>query len=272
MPVTPTSAAVSANSGSSDQWSPPITLTFGSSVTGSIAHALDRARRGALAAGNLGALEGRAGRRGGGDQPLLVAEHDLGVGADIDQERDLLAAMRAFGERRAGGVGADMAGDAGEGVDARAFVDRQADVAGAEVQRVGDGERERRAAELGRVDAEEEVVHDRVADEDALEDLVGGDRRPRRRPFRSARRSPRAPPWSSPRARPGSSSRRRRGSSDPRRSGSAGSACRRRRACARRAARRDGRRSWSSRCRRRCPQAKLCRPGQSAITTGPPRS
>ena len=83
--------------------------------------ALDRARRGALAAGNLRALEGRAGRRGGRDQPILVAEHDLGVGADVDQQRDLLAAMRTFRERRAGGIRADMAGDAGEGVDARAL-------------------------------------------------------------------------------------------------------------------------------------------------------
>ena len=109
------------------------------------AHALDGAGRGALAAGNLGALEGRAGRRGGGDEALPVAEHDLGVGADIDQERDLLAAVRAFGERRAGGVGADMAGDAGKRVDARALVHRQADVA-----RRGNGALPRRRARRAR--------------------------------------------------------------------------------------------------------------------------
>jgi hypothetical protein len=44
-----------------------------------------------------------------------------------------------------------------------------------ERHRLVGGERERRAAELGRVDAEQEVVHDRVADEGQLEDLAGVD-------------------------------------------------------------------------------------------------
>ena len=65
------------------------------------AHALDRARRRALAAGNLRALEGRAGRRGAGEQPLAIAEHDLGVGADVDQKRQLVLEMRALGEHDA---------------------------------------------------------------------------------------------------------------------------------------------------------------------------
>ena len=55
------------------------------------AHALDRAGRGALAAGNLRALERRAGRRRAGEQPLAIAEHDLGVGADVDEQRQLVA-------------------------------------------------------------------------------------------------------------------------------------------------------------------------------------
>ena len=36
---------------------------------------------------DLGALEGRPGRARGGEQPALVAEHDLGVRADVDDER-----------------------------------------------------------------------------------------------------------------------------------------------------------------------------------------
>ena len=60
------------------------------------------------------------------------------------------------------------------------------------MQRVGDGERERRAAELGRVDAEEQVVHDRIADEDAVEDVVALDIAFGADLADQARRSPRA--------------------------------------------------------------------------------
>ena len=50
-----------------------------------------------------------------------------------------------------------------------------------------DGERERRAAELGRVEAEEEVMHDRVADHRHLDDVAA----------RDPRLPPRPPPTSS---------------------------------------------------------------------------
>ena len=90
MPVTPSAPVASAKPGSSDQKSEPITLKRGSSVFAVDAHALDRARRGALAAGNLRAFEGRAGRRGAGEQTVAIAEHDFGIGADIDQQREFV--------------------------------------------------------------------------------------------------------------------------------------------------------------------------------------
>jgi hypothetical protein len=77
------------------------------------AHPLDGARRGALTAGYLGALEGRAGWRGAGEQPFLAAEHDLGIGADVDHQHDLLGEVWAFRQDHPGGVGADVAGDTG---------------------------------------------------------------------------------------------------------------------------------------------------------------
>ncbi len=52
-----------------------------------------------------------------------------------------------------------------------------ADIGSAQLHGAGDGERERRAAEFGRVDAEEQVVHDRIADEDQIEDVVAIDLR-----------------------------------------------------------------------------------------------
>ena len=88
------------------------------------AHPLDRAGGGALAAGDLRALEGRPGRRRGGEQPLAIAEHDLGVGADIDDQPELVAKMRRLGQHDAGRVRADMAGDAGQRVDNGAGRDR----------------------------------------------------------------------------------------------------------------------------------------------------
>ena len=51
------------------------------------AHALDRARRGALAAADLRAFERGPGRTRAGEQPVAIAEHDLGIGADVDQQR-----------------------------------------------------------------------------------------------------------------------------------------------------------------------------------------
>ena len=84
------------------------------------------------------------------------------------------------------------------------------------------GERERGATELGRVEAEQQVVHDRVADDRELEHVVRStpasrQARPSAWPGSRARRG------SAPSPRRRSSSRTRRGSSGPRRTGSAGS-------------------------------------------------
>ena len=106
---------------------------------------------------------------------LVVAEEDLGVGADVDHEHQLVGELRALGEGDGGGVGADVAGDAGQEVDAGVLVQAELDLLGPEVERVGGGEREGGHAELDRVDAEDEVVHDRVADDHRLEDQLAGD-------------------------------------------------------------------------------------------------
>ena len=59
---------------------------------------LDRARRGPLAAADLGALEGRAGGARGGQQPVLVAEDDLGVRADVHGQAHDLGAVGLLGQ------------------------------------------------------------------------------------------------------------------------------------------------------------------------------
>ena len=112
-----------------------MTLKRASRRRGINAHALDGTGSGALAAADLRALERRPRGARAGEQALPVAEHDLGVGADVDQQRELVGQVGALGEDHAGGVGADVAGDAGQGVDARAGMQRQSEFAGLEAER-----------------------------------------------------------------------------------------------------------------------------------------
>ena len=107
-----------AKPGSSDQSSMPMTRKRGSSVVAVDPDALDRARRGALARRDLGALEGRAGRRRRGEQAVLVAEHDLGVRPDVDDQLDRPRTRAAPRRGSRPAVSApDVAGDARQDVD-----------------------------------------------------------------------------------------------------------------------------------------------------------
>ena len=89
----------------------------------------------------------------------------------------VVAAVRAFLQHRGGGVGADVAGDARQHVQVRVG-QIELDVVGPRVDRLVGGERERRGAERRRIDAEHEVVHDRVADEHDVDDAVARRCRP----------------------------------------------------------------------------------------------
>ena len=149
------------------------------------AHALDGARRRALAAADLRAFERGTGGARAGEEAVAVAEHDLRVGADVDQQRHLVRQIGPLGEHDAGGVGAHVAGDARQHVDARVAVNGEIDLGRPQRQRGVGRERERRAAQLDRADAEQQVVHDRIADERRLEDVLAARcppaaRRPRR--------------------------------------------------------------------------------------------
>jgi hypothetical protein len=138
-------------------------------------HPLDRAGSRALAAADLGALEGGTRRRRCGEQEVAVAENDLGVRAHVDDELDRLGFVGGLGEDHAGRVGPDVTRDTGQHVDTRAGMRPQVELRGADPHRPVGRQRERRRAKRDRVDPEHEVVHDRVADEGELEDLVAGD-------------------------------------------------------------------------------------------------
>ena len=85
----------SAKPGSSDHRSQPMTLKRGSSEIAVDPDTLHGARRGALPAADLGALEGGSGRARRGEQPVPVAQDDLGVRAHVHEESDGLGAGAA---------------------------------------------------------------------------------------------------------------------------------------------------------------------------------
>ena len=106
-----------------------------------------------------------------GKEPVTVPEDDLGIRADVDDERHGLGLVRLLGEDDSRGVGADVAGDAWQHVDPGAWVGTDAELRRGEVDRGVGRQRERRRAERRRVDAQEQVMHDRVADDRELQDL-----------------------------------------------------------------------------------------------------
>ena len=144
------------------------------------AHPLDGAGRRPLAAADLGALEGRPGRAGRGEQAVrspstISALVPTSTSSCID-----VAAVRTLGQHRGRGVGADVAGDARPDVErgvaaGRGRARQPQPSTGSAVASTNGAEPERR-----RIDAEHEVVHDRVADEHDLEHAVAAVRRRRR--------------------------------------------------------------------------------------------
>ena len=91
------------------------------------AHALDRSGRRALPAADLRAFECRARGTRAGHQARAIAEHDLGVGADVHQQSHLVGKIRAFSQHHAGGIRADVPGNARQHVNARVAIELQID-------------------------------------------------------------------------------------------------------------------------------------------------
>ena len=134
------------------------------------AHAFDGARCRTLAATDLRTFKGGARGAGARHETLAVAEHDFGIRADVHEQRHLLVQVRPLGENHASGVGTHVTGDAGQGVHARVRVQGDAEFGGCHRHGAIDRQREGRAAEFDRVDAEHEVMHDRIADQRHFED------------------------------------------------------------------------------------------------------
>ena len=262
------SADASAKPGSSDQASTPMTRKRGSSVSRSI-----RTRSMAPGAARWPPLiwaPSKAGPVGldAASSRSPVAQHDLGVRADVDDERDALGPVRLSrrGSRRPCRRRRGRRCTAGRRPGRRGAA-RRPSSRGRRPDRPVGGQRERRRAERrsGRCRAARWCMIG-LPTSASSRIVVALDRRP-------ASRAPATRPSSASRtaavispAPSGASSRTRRGSSGPRRSGSAGSSRRLSEDLAVGRGRRGGRRWWSSRCRWRRRRRVSWRPGQTAMT------
>ena len=138
---------------------------------------IDRAVGGAHAAGDVAALERRARRAGAAHQEFVVAEHQLAVRAQVDEQRQLLAVPDHRGERAGGDVAADVAADVRRKDQLCLRVQAEAQLVGAEV--VGQeeaGDVRLHAHRIGE-QAQQQVVHGGVAGQAHAVDAAAVDRR-----------------------------------------------------------------------------------------------
>ena len=136
------------------------------------AYTLDGTRGSTLTAADLCAFKSRAGGARARHQLVLVAQHDFGIGAHVHQQRHLFQQVGTFGKDDTRGVGADVAGDAGQHVNTCGRVQLQAKVRRAHRDATVDSERKRCTAQLHRVNAQQQVMHDGVAHHSHLEDIA----------------------------------------------------------------------------------------------------
>ena len=136
---------------------------------------LDRALGRAHAEGQPAAFEGRAGRAGRAGEPVAVADHDLGVGPDVHEERQLLGPVDPRAHHPRHDVPAHVARDAG--VDQRGDVLAQLHPEVAGLHRGVEGRRRDvgRAPDRTRVDPEQQLGHGRVAGQGDGGDVLGVD-------------------------------------------------------------------------------------------------
>src|SRR5207245_2006279 len=121
----------------------------------------------------LRALERRARGRRGRPEAVARAEEHLAVGPDVYRDANLGALVDAGRQGDGDGVGADEARDERQEAHARLGGDLQEELARREDERVTHHGRVGGEPDVGGVDAEEEVVHARVADDDDLVDPLG---------------------------------------------------------------------------------------------------
>ena len=122
----------------------------------------DRALDGAGSACQSDALERGAGGCRARESGSAVAQYDLAVGADVDEQGRLLALQHLGGENPGADVASHIRGDAGKQVDLGFGCDDATRQDGVSQKR----RRERQHSQRGGVDARHEMEHGRVAGDD----------------------------------------------------------------------------------------------------------
>ncbi len=136
---------------------------------------VNRAVGGAHAEADARALERRPGGGRATDEPVLVADDQFAVRADVNGQRALRRLVHPGGEDHADGVRADEPGDVRKHVDHAVRVDAQPDVAAGDVGRAAEpGDVRRLRHELG-VHAEKEMAHRGVAHHGRLVQVLAAD-------------------------------------------------------------------------------------------------
>ena len=101
-----------------------------------------------------------------------MRQHDLTVGADVDDQRRAAAAPQICAEHHAHDVAADIARNRRRHPYPRRREHRQVELGRPERNRVHGGRRKRRIRDARRIDTQQQVRHHRVADERGLIDAV----------------------------------------------------------------------------------------------------
>ena len=136
-------------------------------------HVRDGSGRGPHAHADGGGLEGRPGGGGSAEYPVPVAQGDLAVGAEIDQGSEPLAVAQAHGNDPCENIGADEAAQAGEESYAARGRQGPIELFGSEMLLAVIFGRKWGVRQRLDIQAGEQVVHYRIADQDHLAHFRG---------------------------------------------------------------------------------------------------
>ena len=134
-------------------------------------HHLDGAGRGSHAAADHRPFERGAGRGGGGQQAVAVAEDELAVRADVQEQPYPRVAVHARGKKSCNDVASDIGAESGEHRRPSPLVHPHAHLMGQYLWEEPRRHDERRHPQGSRVDTEHYVGHGGVAGEGDLVDL-----------------------------------------------------------------------------------------------------
>ena len=123
-------------------------------------------------AGDLGPLEGRPRGGGAGQRPIFITQHHFSVGADVDQQRQLLPLVKPGGHQAAHRVAPYEARNIGKNPDGAGDGQQPPRRKFPGLPLLGHiGGRDQRPG----VNAQQQMVHGRIADHGPPGDLLRGD-------------------------------------------------------------------------------------------------